>query len=133
MDETDEIAAALFDRIVWQTVFVNRQNNEESDPVAGPRLQRQFLRGRQHVAVSRAFERLLADAAVGQIQPFHQTHTDFFRCVVDRKIFRRGRRRFKCVIPVHRTDPIAVNALLLSCLLVDRPFFVSNTWDPGQA
>src|SRR3984957_19813878 len=81
LHETDEIAAALLDRVVWQTTFVNRQNNEESDPVAGSRLQREFLRGRQHVAVSRAFERRLANAAVGQIQPFHQTHTDFFSCV----------------------------------------------------
>src|SRR5580704_7605190 len=43
LDETDEIAAALFDRIVWQTAFVNRQNNEEADPVAGSRLQREVF------------------------------------------------------------------------------------------
>src|ERR1700754_3359103 len=38
LHEPDEILAALFDRVVRQAVFVNRQDNEESDPVAGSRL-----------------------------------------------------------------------------------------------
>src|ERR1700732_5308745 len=76
LHETDEIAAALFDRVVWQTAFVNRQDNEKSEPVAGSRLQREFLRGRQLAAFSRPFERLLANAAIGQIQPTHQVGAD---------------------------------------------------------